>query len=117
MKLNIAGYIVFIFIGLFILSIMKKYIKFFEGDNVFLLSKKEAEKYFANTDARKCKATKYAVKNGVWVATNACSLWWLRSPNPDNSNFIYYVYYDGFICNHFVCFDDRVVRPALWINF
>ena len=36
MKLNIAGYIVFIFIGLFILSIMKKYIKLFEGDNVFL---------------------------------------------------------------------------------
>ena len=44
MKLNIAGYIVFIFIGLFILSIMKKYIKLFEGDNVFLLSKKEAVK-------------------------------------------------------------------------
>ena len=101
----------------------KKYINSFylseagTTDNVFLLSKEEAEKYFANYEARKCKATKYAVKNGVWVATNGCSLWWLRSPNPNNSRFVYYVYYDGFICNHFVCFDDRVVRPALWINF
>ena len=33
------------------------------SDNVFLLSKEEAETYFANDDARRCKPTEYAVKN------------------------------------------------------
>ena len=37
------------------------------SDNVFLLSKKEAEKYFSNRYARKLKATDYAKINGSWA--------------------------------------------------
>ena len=86
------------------------------ADHVFLLSKDEAEKYFANNDARKCEHTEYAKKNGADVR-NGYIWWWLRSPNPSNSSRVYRVNYDGSIhgsCN--VDDADVVVRPALWIN-
>ena len=84
------------------------------GDNVFLLSRNEAEKYFANDDSRRCKATDYAVKNGAWVSSsNGCSWWWLRSPNDIS---VYFVYSGGDIRCFSVISDFGVVRPALWIN-
>ena len=99
----------------------KKYINPFDGDNVFLLSKDEAEKYFVNDEARRCKATEYAVKNGAWVADSSYgsnagySWWWLCSSH--YSNCVYYInndgdsyYYDS------VDFANYVFRPALWIN-
>ena len=88
------------------------------SDNVFLLSKEEAEKYFANKDERKCKATEYAVKNGAYVnSSNGYSVWWLRSPDPNHSCGVYDVNNDGGIydnCN--VYSYNGVVRPALFIN-
>ena len=88
------------------------------SDNVFLLSKKEAEKYFANEDARKCKATDYAKKNGAWVnSSNGYSYWWLRSPYPYIDNLVYYVNGDGnFSLYHGVDYGLSLARPALWIN-
>ena len=88
-------------------------------DNVFLLSKEEAEKYFANDDSRRCKATDYAVKNGAYVADSSLengagySCWLLRSPD---DSYISFVYIDGSF--NYGGYDDRraVVRPALWIN-
>ena len=88
------------------------------SDSVFLLSKEEANKYFANDDSRRCKATDYAVKNGAWVDSDngSCkgySCWWLRSPGLDS---LFLVYSDGDInyCN--VIIDNNLARPALWIN-
>ena len=89
-------------------------------DNVFLLSKKEAEKYFANNTARQCKATEYAVKNGAKVYDGdvkkavGCSCWWLRSRE---LCFVYLVDFDGDV-HHFavVICDYILARPALWIN-
>ena len=88
------------------------------SDNVFLLSKEEAEKYFANNDERKCKATEYAVKNGAYVnSSNGYSVWWLRSPNLLNCGYVYGVSYGGYVFNYFdVNYDDYLVRPALSIN-
>ena len=84
------------------------------SDNVFLLSKEEAEKYFANDDSRRCKATDYAVKNGAWVASiNGYSWWWLRSPNYDS---VYFVDNDGDVYYGYVYDNSGVVRLALWIN-
>ena len=95
----------------------KNIISSFNGDNVFLLSKEEAEKYFANDDARKCKATDYAKKNGANVRNdNGCSCWWLRSPLCGNSSHVYYVYYDGYVRNDYVHYGFYLVRPALWVN-
>ena len=90
-------------------------------DNVFLLSFDEANKYFANDESRRCKATEYAVKNGAWVADSSCgdnagySYWWLRSPISNDCNFVCTVHNDGNIYGNYVG-KYYVVRPALWIN-
>ena len=82
-------------------------------DNVFLLSYDEAKKYFADNDARRCKATDYAVKNGAYVnSDNGYSVWWLRS---DNFFRVHEVGSDGSILFG-VPFDRSLARPALWIN-
>ena len=87
------------------------------SDNVFFLSKVEAEKYFANDELRKCKATEYALKNGAWVNSDTgCSWWWLRSPHPYHSDDVYSVDNDGFIRYCDVFDVDILVRPALSIN-
>ena len=92
-------------------------------DNVFLLSKEEAEKYFSNNESRKCKATEYAVKNAAWVADSSYgdnagySFWWLRSPNLHDSSRVYYVFNFGFIDSFLSVYDDNgLVRPALSFN-
>ena len=84
-------------------------------DNVFLLSCDEAYKYFANDDARKCKGTEYAVKNGVYVSDNGYSWWWLRSPHLSSDFYVYNVHYDGNF-DSYVYDYNLLARPALWIN-
>ena len=93
------------------------------SDNVFLLSKEEAEKYFANDEERKCKATDYAVKNGAFVYDGSYggeagySFWWLRSPLLNYSIIVYIVRSDGGIDDYYhVSIYGNFVRPALWIN-
>ena len=95
----------------------KNSISSFNGDNVFLLSKEEAEKYFANNDARKCKATDYAKKNGAYVNNdNGCSRWWLRSPGFNCDNYVCYVNIGGNVNDFDVSLTNYLVRLALWIN-
>ena len=96
----------------------KKHITSFEGDNIFLLSLEEANKYFANNKARKCKATEYAVNNGAYVDSNGCSYWWLRTPssNPNYTDIVFFVYRHGSFGNRYVYINKYVVRPSLWIN-
>ena len=88
----------------------------YTDDYIFLLSTEEAKKYFVNNEARKCKATEYAVKNGayVYVADNGYSWWWLRSPN--FSHLVYSVDNDGLIDIHFVNRTSGLACHALWIN-
>ena len=109
----------------------KTIINSFDGDIVFLLSKEEVEKYFDSDKARKCKATKYAVKNCALVdngcnywwlpknlvnSNNGCSSWWLRSPRSNIGNNVYNVNSVGSISCSRVDDSYNFVRPALWIN-
>ena len=85
------------------------------SDNVFLLSAGEARKYFSNNEARRCKATDYVLKKNDWF--DGYFWWWLRSPAPNYSDCVYFVNYDGDICDYYDVNDvSGVVRPALWIN-
>ena len=94
----------------------KARIKSFNQDNVFLLSKEEAEKYFADDDARKCKPTSYAKAEGAFEIDDFC-YWWLRSPFPTDSCGVYYVLGGGVYSYGSTVSDAGVsVRPALWIN-
>ncbi len=94
-------------------------------DNVFLLSVAEAEKYFADEEARRCAATEYAVKQGVFTSESyivdgkeAC-WWWLRSPG-DRSAYAADVYAGGSIINRGdgVSGDGNAVRPCVrvWLD-
>ena len=86
-------------------------------DQVFLLSITEANNYFRSDSARACKGTTYCDAKGAYSAINGNCWWWLRSPG----NYFYYASFvnsDGFV-NHYgghVDYDDRAVRPAMWIN-
>ena len=85
---------------------------------VFLLSSWEADKYFSSDEDRKCVPTEYAKANGAWEdRDNGCCYWWLRSPNPDDSQDVSIVEsygrddtYGDFLNG------NGSVRPALWIN-
>ena len=88
-------------------------------DKVFILSKEKAEKYFVNDNARRCRATEYAVKNGAYVDRDTDCWWWLRSPYPDNSRYVYCVcnvIIDGGFGHFYVPSDNYAVRPAMWIK-
>ena len=84
------------------------------SDNVFLLSKEEAKIYFVDDEARKCKATEYAIRNDEWKNNNG--RWGLRSPYPNYSDYIYIVSDSGDLGWDVVYDYDMVIRPALWIN-
>ncbi|MBE7050672.1 MAG: toll/interleukin-1 receptor domain-containing protein, partial [Ruminococcaceae bacterium] len=86
-------------------------------DKVFLLSITEANKYFGSDSDRECKATDYAVANGVWKSDSGNCWWWLRSPGGDQSSAAG-VYNDGGVDEggSTVSYDDIAVRPAMWIN-
>ena len=87
-------------------------------DQIFLLSIREAKKYFGSVDARQCKATEYAVAGGEYVnSSNGNCWWWLRSPGDSQYSAAYVrdgggVIVDGII----VYYSNSAVRPALWIN-
>ena len=85
-------------------------------DRVFLLNIPEAQKYFGSKDARQCKPTAYAIKQGSYVDSKGNCWWWLRSPGL-YTYYAAYVDYDGYALElgGYVC-DDYAVRPALWVN-
>ena len=106
-------------------------------DKLFLLSIKEAEKYFApdefdktigqeNKD-RACRATAYAIKNGSRTYSSAdsmaeydgCCTWWLRTPTGSQrqaADVECFGYVYGNFDSNGVDADGMSVRPALWVN-
>ena len=88
-------------------------------DQVFLLSIKEANKYFRSDSVRKCELTKYALmaqKNAA-VYLNEGTWWWLRSPGNDDKRAAY-VLSGGNISNVgiYVNRDFYAVRPVIYIE-
>ena len=86
-----------------------------EPDNVFLLSKEEAENYFADDSARMCKVTEYAKAHSVYVYQGN-TFWWLRSLKPDKPKRAYFVNNAGSVTDNNVDKSIYAVRPALWIK-
>ncbi len=90
-------------------------------DKIFLLSITEAETYFQSDEARVCKLTDYAVKQGSYEkildTTMGNCWWWLRSPgcNQDSAANVIYLGSVNRIGNP-VINNGNAVRPALWID-
>ena len=90
-------------------------------DSVFLLSIIEANKYFANNEARMCAATDYAIEQGAYTNSKytvdgreAC-WWWLRSPGHNSGNAAL-VNTDGSIDSDYVDGRDIAVRPCVRVR-
>lgn len=83
-------------------------------DKVFLLSIKEANKYFKSDKERRCEPTEYAVSNSVDEYEGYC-YWWLRSPGEYDDSAAC-VSSEGEIDYSGVSNGPLGVRPALWIN-
>lgn len=93
-------------------------------DQVFLLSIKEAQKYFENNKVRMCAPTKYAIAQGAYESMitktmddEATCWWWLRSPG-EHEGMVAGGLCDGSVSyfGNTVCYNTICVRPALCIN-
>ncbi len=73
--------------------------------------------YYPNETGRICKATEYAIENGVAASgDNSCS-WWLRTPNLesfDNTNMVVKSTDGSFDLSMYEI--SNAVRPAMWIK-
>ena len=86
-------------------------------DKLFLLSIKEAKKYFKDNDARACLPTKYTVSKGAYVGYNDTCWWWLRSPG-EKQDSAAVVQTGGYFDEDGENVDDSTitVRPAMWLR-
>lgn len=86
-------------------------------DMIFILSESEVEYYMEDKADRKCKATKYAAKQGVTVSKDTGGAWWtMRTPGIYTSYVCYVssgggIHTDGQDVNS----GKLGVRPAMWI--
>ena len=91
---------------------------YYTEDRVFLLSEGDARYLFAGNDERECKATAYAVGNGVIEAKlpryiKSVHAWWLRSSRYYRGK-AFFVDYSGGVYDHCdVSARHTAVRPAL----
>ncbi len=85
-------------------------------DNVFILSLDEANQYFRGDDSRKAVGAYSAVRQGLYVDSNGCSLWWLRTPGAVGYASCYVDHLgrvkDGGIMNRYTYIG---VRPVIWV--
>lgn len=86
-------------------------------DKVFLLSIRQANKYFSSNSERICQGTEYCYARGAYEAENGNCRWWLRSPGA-SSNSAADVSVSGSVSHigDSVDYGGGAVRPAMWIN-
>lgn len=85
-------------------------------DQVFLLSIAEASRYFTSDSARQCKATDYAIRQGVNTTSGSC--WqWLRVPG-QQQNYVARIHEDGYIIWEGIpaFMEEGAVRPVIWVD-
>lgn len=86
-------------------------------DKVFLLSAREAYKYFDSNEERRCKATEYAISKGCSNFSAKGNEWFTRTAG-GSQQFVAMVNHVGAVApgGLNVEKDIATVRPALWIN-
>lgn len=87
-------------------------------DKVTLLSISEAKKYFPSNSDRACKATEYAIAQGVQVDNNGNSWWWLRTPG-QLDGYAAGVFRNGEVdpIGDIFYHEGDGIRPVIWVNF
>ena len=84
-------------------------------DRVFLLSREEAERYFAGDEARKLLVTSYARKKGAGTTYTNTAYWWLRSSGSINLRAAN-ITLEGALGDSVVDHGSYAVRPAMWVT-
>jgi len=99
-------------------------------DKVYLLSYQESisstygfSDEYSTSSTRTAVTTDYARATGAFMSTRTTGyygngIWWLRSPNNNNSNNAHSVLYDGFMFNyHYDVYNSYIgARPAIKIG-
>ena len=87
-------------------------------DKIFLLNVDEADRYFANDEARMLDATPYTVARGAFINERTGKVWWwLRSPgyyvsDAAGVNYLGQLHKSG----DNVSTTNNAVRPAMWVE-
>lgn len=86
-------------------------------DRVTLLSISEAQKYFSGNDARTCKATVYAMAQGVQINGEGNCWWWLRTPG-QFAGYAAGIFRNGEIDTVGDVFyhEGDAIRPVIWMT-
>ena len=86
-------------------------------DKVFLLSVREANRYFGTAEERQCKATTYTSGFDINENDSGYCWWWLRSPG-HSASYTASIRIDGTVCStgNYVINSGIAIRPALWID-
>lgn len=90
-------------------------------DKVWILSRDEANQYFANDSERQTTPTAYAFMQGVGMSNDhfingiGCCWWGLRSPG-DDAHRASRVFEDGSVGSGLVAGGSVAVRPSLWLK-
>ena len=87
-------------------------------DKVFLLSAEEAEKYFADNEARKVSPTVMALRHGINTNSNERSSWWWLRDKGENSLKVAVVTVKGEVDlkGEDIQRNSGAIRPAIWVK-
>lgn len=88
------------------------------GDRFFLLSTKEAKRYFRDNRRRCAPVVKYATRSMLWTVFDRWAHWWLRTPGELDADMFYVRDGEIMSINSTVqgsYFEHFGVRPAMYI--
>ena len=89
------------------------------GDKFFLLSVKEAKRYFKDNRGRMAPVVKYATRSMLWTVFDKWAHWWLRTPGELDADMFYVRDGEIMSINSTVqgsYFEHFGVRPAMYIS-
>ncbi len=89
------------------------------GDRFFLLSVKEAKRYYRDNRRRMVPVVKYATRSMLWTVFDKWAHWWLRTPGELDADMFYVRDGEIMSINSTVqgsYFEHFGVRPAMYIN-
>ena len=87
-------------------------------DKIFLLSEREADKYFDSSKKRECRPTEQAIFNGAYFYKNSkTAAWWLRTAGTNTKTAVTVYSLGTVMCaGKEVESKEIAVRPAMWID-
>lgn len=89
----------------------------YTNDKLFCLNIQEIDELLTTDDARRAKATPYAIANGANADEDSYAPWWLRSPGY-TERYAARILMDGSVERegYIVNFTTTSVRPVMWVN-